>query len=94
MLIENAKLLATLDGKDAVIVSKNETIGELKDDRKFIREELVDRRKYSSDATKIAQQMLTTMERMALRGALPEGSDPQPGRRQTIASEEATGADE
>jgi hypothetical protein len=50
MLIENAKLIAQLDGKDAVIESKNETIGELKDDRNFIREELVDRRKYSSDA--------------------------------------------
>src|SRR2546422_647668 len=36
LLIENAKLLATIEGRDYVIHGKDETIAELKDDRSFL----------------------------------------------------------
>jgi hypothetical protein len=70
VLIENARLLATLDGKDQVIAGKDDTITELRDDRGFLREELREARRQRDDVKTIANRMLETLESMALGGKL------------------------
>lgn len=76
--IENAKLLATIGGKDAllkvVIQSKDETFQALNRSTKFIEEELVDRRKHSHDTKEIAVTVLATLQAMALKNTLPEAT--------------------
>src|SRR5215831_14033062 len=44
VLLENAKLLAKLEGKDEVFTERNRLIDELRDDRTFLREELTEAR--------------------------------------------------
>ncbi len=74
VLIENAKLLATIDGKDQVIRGKDETIAELKDDRGFLRDEVREARQQRKDVKDIASRMLQTMENIAIAGKLPPAS--------------------
>ena len=66
VLIENAKPLSTVEGKDAVIAEKNQLIVELKDDRSFLREEVREGRKTRDDVKAIASQMLETIKSMAI----------------------------
>ena len=72
VLIENAKLLAKLEGKDEVMTERNVLVGELRDDRTFLREELTEARKLRGDVKEIAQEMLRTLKAVALRGLLEE----------------------
>ncbi len=65
VLIENAKLIAQSEGKDALIV-------ELKEDKTFLREEVREARKQRDDIKSIAEKMLTTFQNIALRGLLAE----------------------
>jgi len=76
VLIENAKLLATLEGKDEVLRERNTLVEELRDDRKFLREELTEARTTRGDVKEIAQEMLRTLKAVALRGLLEEGKTP------------------
>jgi len=71
VLIENAKLLATIDGKDQVIRTKDETIAELKDDRGFLRDEVREAREQRKDVKDIASRMLDAMQTIAIAGKLP-----------------------
>lgn len=71
VLIENAKLLATIDGKDQVIRGKDETITELKDDRGFLRDEVREARQQRKDVKDIASRMLDAMQTIAIAGKLP-----------------------
>lgn len=63
VLVENAKLLAQVEGKEQMIE-------ELKDDRSFLREEVREARKTRDDVKSIANRMLETLESMALGGKL------------------------
>lgn len=91
VLIENARLLATIDGRDQVIHGKDETIAELKDDRGFLRDEVREARQQRKDVKDIASRMLDAMQTIAIAGKLPPAntqsdnitarmvdSDPQP----------------
>lgn len=71
MLIENAKLLATIEGKENVIAGKDETIAELKDDRGFLRDEVREARQQRKDVKDIASRMLDAMQNIAIAGKLP-----------------------
>jgi hypothetical protein len=71
VLIENAKLLATIDGKDDVLRGKDETIAELKDDRGFLRDEVREARQQRKDVKDIASRMLDAMQNIAIAGKLP-----------------------
>jgi hypothetical protein len=71
VLIENAKLLATIEGKDQVIAGKDETIAELKDDRGFLRDEVREARQQRKDVKDIASRMLDAMQNIAIAGKLP-----------------------
>lgn len=71
VLIENAKLLATIEGKDHVILGKDETIAELKDDRAFLRDEVRESRQQRKDVKDIASRMLEAMQTIAIAGKLP-----------------------
>ena len=59
VLIENARLVAQLEGKDAIIV-------ELKEDRSFLREEVREARRSRDDVKNIAERMLDTLKTMAI----------------------------
>jgi hypothetical protein len=74
VLIENAKLLATIEGKDQVIRGKEETIAELKDDRAFLRDEVRESRQQRKDVKDIASRMLEAMQTIAIAGKLPPAS--------------------
>ena len=74
VLIENAKLIATIDGRDHVIRSKEETIAELKDDRAFLRDEVRESREQRKDVKDIASRMLEAMQTIAIAGKLPPTS--------------------
>lgn len=71
VLIENARLLATIDGRDQVIRGKDETIAELKDDRGFLRDEVREARQQRKDVKDIASRMLDAMQTIAIAGKLP-----------------------
>ena len=71
VLIENAKLVATIEGKEQVIHGKDETITELKDDRTFLREEVREGRQQRKDVKDIASRMLDAMQTIAIAGKLP-----------------------
>ena len=79
VLIENAKLLARIEGKDEVLNERNILVGELRDDRTFLREELTEARKLRGDVKEIAQKMLDTLGAMSLASmGLKQGkTDPQ-----------------
>lgn len=74
VLIENARLLAQIDGKEQVIRGKEETIAELKDDRAFLRDEVREARQQRKDVKDIANRMLEAMETIAVAGRLPPSS--------------------
>ena len=69
MVIENAKLTAQLAGKD-------ELIKEIKTDKAFLREEVVEARKIRGDVKELAERVLTVHERVALGGMLTEPASP------------------
>ena len=71
VLIENARLLATIEGKDQVIHGKDDTIAELKDDRTFLREEVREGRLQRKDVKDIASRMLEAMQNIAMGRKLP-----------------------
>lgn len=74
VLIENARLLAQIEGKEQVIRGKEETIAELKDDRAFLRDEVRESRQQRKDVKDIASRMLEAMETIAVAGRLPPSS--------------------
>jgi hypothetical protein len=71
VLIENAKLLATIEGRDQALRGKDETIAELKDDRSFLRDEVREARQQRQDVKEIASRMLEAMQTIAIAGKLP-----------------------
>ncbi len=89
VLIENAKLLATIEGRDKVINGKDETIAELKDDRSFLRDELREARQQRHDVKEIASRMLEAMQTIAIAGKLPTAN-----RRQDDIAARVIDADE
>ena len=77
MLIENARLLERVEGRDRELTSKDQTIAELKDDRKFLREELTDRRQLQGNVKDIATQLMQTITLFALGSKQPK-PEPEP----------------
>ena len=72
VLIENAKLLAQVEGRDAIIE-------ELKEDRSFLREEVREGRKTRDDVKNIAERMLDTLKTMAVgRLSMPTQPSQEP----------------
>lgn len=63
VLIENARLLAQVEGRDAIIA-------ELKEDRSFLREEVREGRRTRDDVKNIAERMLDTLRSMATGRAI------------------------
>jgi hypothetical protein len=70
VLIENARLLAQVEGRDAIIQ-------ELKEDRSFLREEVREGRRTRDDVKNIAQSMLDTLKTMAVGRLSMSTSTPQ-----------------
>ena len=68
VLIENARLLAEVEGRDAIIT-------ELRDDKNFLREEVRAARSTREDVKNIAERMLDTLKTMAI-GRLAAASQP------------------
>lgn len=79
VLIENARLLAQNEGKDAVII-------ELKEDRSFLREEVVEARKARGDIKEIAKEMLGTLKAIALPRSIQSPSDAHPVQAEIITT--------
>ena len=72
VLIENARLVGQLEGRDAVI-------RELKEDRSFLREEVREGRRTRDDVKNIAERMLDTLKTMAIgRLAMPTQPHEEP----------------
>jgi hypothetical protein len=73
VLIENAKLFAEVEGRDAIIA-------ELKEDRNFLREEVREARRTRDDVKNIAERMLDTLKTMAIGrlAAAAPASEPVP----------------
>ena len=72
VLIENARLLAQVEGRDAIIE-------ELREDRSFLREEVREGRRTRDDVKNIAERMLDTLKTMAvgrLSMSAPPPQDP------------------
>jgi hypothetical protein len=81
VLIENARLLAQVDGRDAII-------DELKEDRSFLREEVREARKTRDDVKNIAERMLDTLKTMAIgRLAISNPTPQDPVQAAIIDSE-------
>src|SRR5689334_7091198 len=80
ILIENAKLLTQVEGRDQVI-------SELRGDRDFLREEVREARRTRDDVKSIANRTLETLETMALGGKFLRS-----GRAPTLDHEDVTGA--
>ena len=59
VLIENARLVAQVEGKDAIIT-------ELKENSSFLREEVREARRTRDDVKNIAERMLDTLKTMAI----------------------------
>jgi hypothetical protein len=72
VLIENARLLAQVEGRDAII-------DELKEDRTFLREEVREGRRSRDDVKTIAEHMLDTLKTIAVgRLSMPTSSPHDP----------------
>ncbi|MEQ1718767.1 MAG: hypothetical protein ABL907_22735, partial [Hyphomicrobium sp.] len=71
VLIENARLVAQVEGKDAIIT-------ELKENSSFLREEVREARRTRDDVKNIAERMLDTLKTMAIGrlAAAPSRDDP------------------
>jgi hypothetical protein len=76
VLIENSKLVAQLEGKDELLKERDRVIDEMRDDRSFLREELIAARALRGDVKEISQEMLGTLKAIALRGLLGETKSP------------------
>jgi hypothetical protein len=70
VLIENARLLAQVEGRDSII-------DELKEDRSFLREEVREARKTRDDVKNIAERMLDTLKTMAIGRLAISNTTPQ-----------------
>jgi hypothetical protein len=81
VLIENARLLAQVEGRDAVIQ-------ELKDDRSFLREEVREGRRTRDDVKNIAERMLDTLRTMAVGRLSMSSPPPQDSVRATVIDPE------
>ena len=80
VLIENAKLVAQIEGKEEIIAV-------LREDRDFLREEVREGRRTRDDVKNIAERMLDTLKTMVL-GRLAT-STPAPGpTRATIVGDD------
>ena len=66
VLIENARLLADRDGKDQLIA-------ELRNDKQFLREEVVSARSVRGDLKSLTEKMLNTIQAIALAEGLNAG---------------------
>ena len=86
VLIENARLLAEKDAKDEVIQGKDKLIDELKEDQKFLREEVREARKHRGEVTSIAERMLDTLKTLAI-GRLGAGDSQREQPRHTTAED-------
>jgi len=80
VLIENARLLAQVEGRDAII-------DELKEDRSFLREEVREARRTRDDVKNIAERMLDTLKTMAI-GRLAMPTSPQEPVEATVVDPE------
>ena len=81
VLIENARLLAQVEGKDAII-------NELKEDRTFLREEVREGRRTRDDVKNIAERMLDTLKTMATgRLSMPNPTPQEPVHATIIDTE-------
>ena len=81
VLIENARLLAQVEGKDAII-------NELKEDRTFLREEVREGRRTRDDVKNIAERMLDTLKTMATgRLSMPNPTPQEPVHTTIIDTE-------
>jgi len=81
VLIENARLLAQVEGRDAIIV-------ELKEDRSFLREEVREGRRTRDDVKGIAERMLDTLRSMATGRSIAVSNPPyDPVRADVIVPE-------
>ena len=81
VLIENARLLAQVEGKDAII-------NELKEDRTFLREEVREGRRTRDDVKNIAERMLDTLKTMATgRLSMPHPTPQEPVHTTIIDTE-------
>lgn len=87
VLIENARLLAQVEGRDAIIV-------ELKEDRTFLREEVREGRRTRDDVKNIAERMLDTLKTMATMPALMKSSPRQGPLHATVIDAENRSADD
>lgn len=77
MLIENARLLAEVEGRDAIIE-------ELKEDRNFLREEVREGRRTRDDVKNIAERMLDTLKTMAIGRLAVSAPPPQDPLQATV----------
>lgn len=77
VLIENARLLAQVEGRDAIIA-------ELKEDKTFLREEVREGRKTRDDVKNIAERMLDTLKTMATGRSNLAGPSQEPLRATII----------
>ena len=77
VLIENARLLAQVEGRDAIIA-------ELKEDRSFLREEVREGRRTRDDVKNIAERMLDTLRSMAIGRSLGPANNQESSIRATI----------
>ncbi len=85
VLIENAKLLAQVEGRDAIIE-------ELKEDRSFLREEVREGRKTRDDVKNIAERMLDTLKTMAVgRLSMPTQPSQEPVHATVVDSDNRQG---
>jgi len=69
VLIENARLLAQVEGRDAIIA-------ELKEDRSFLREEVREGRRTRDDVKNIAERMLDTLRSIATGRSIAVSNPP------------------
>jgi len=87
VLIENSKLVAQLEGKDELLMERDRVIGEIREDRMFLREELIAARALRGDVKEISQEMLRTLKAVALRGLLEEEKKSPPVAAEIINQE-------
>ena len=77
VLIANAKLVAEVEGRDAIIA-------ELKEDRNFLREEVREARRTRDDVKNIAERMLDTLKTMAIGRLAAASPPPEPVQADVI----------
>jgi hypothetical protein len=77
VLVANARLLAQVEGRDAIIE-------ELKEDRNFLREEVREARRTRDDVKNIAERMLDTLKTMAIGRLAVSAPPPQDPLQATV----------